>query len=189
MLRALARAIGGVVFALACALAVIGFALAALTARVEGTSMTPTLRNGDLLLVNKFPGGQEPLRRGDIVLLRLGNANAVKRVIGLPGDELEIDHGQVLVKAGGGGPWRHLSEPYISSRAAIDSFCCDLSGRATHTGLPGAISIPPRRYFVLGDNRNDSYDSRVFGLVPQDWVAGRVLLRYWPPDRFGTSLS
>ncbi|MBO0686774.1 MAG: signal peptidase I, partial [Candidatus Dormibacteraeota bacterium] len=66
---------------------------------------------------------------------------------------------------------------------------CDLTGRATRTGLPGAVSIPPGRYFVLGDNRNDSYDSRVFGLVPQDWIAGRVLLRYWPLARFGPAIT
>lgn len=185
----LARALRDVLLALACLLAVIGFALAALTARVEGTSMTPTIRDGDLLLVNKFTAGQYPLRRGDIALLRLGGANAVKRVIGLPGDELEIDQGQVLVKPGGSGPWRRLREAYVSSKAAINSFCCDLTGRATRTGLPGAVSIPPGRYFVLGDNRNDSYDSRVFGLVPKDWIAGRVLLRYWPLASFGPAVT
>jgi signal peptidase I len=172
-----------VLFGLACVLAVIGFALAALTARVEGPSMGPTLREDDLLLVNKFPVGQGPLRRGDIVLLRLGNANAVKRVIGMPGDELEIDHGQVLVKPAGVGSWRGLSEPYARGGWTVANYCCDITGRATRTGFAESLSIPSGRYFVLGDNRNDSYDSRVFGLVPQDWIAGRVLLRYWPFDR------
>jgi signal peptidase I len=172
-----ARAVRDVLFGLACVLAVIGFALAALTARVEGPSMGPTLREGDLLLVNKFPVGQGPLRRGDIVLLRLGNANAVKRVIGLPGDELQVDHGQVLLKPAGVGGWRGLNEPYVRGAWTVDSYCCDITGRATRTGFAEPLSIPSGRYFVLGDNRNDSYDSRVFGLVPQDWIAGRVVLR------------
>lgn len=181
---------GDVVLAVGLLVALAGFLLAVLTARVEGVSMAPTLRSGDLVLVDRLPIVQPPPRRGDIVVLHtggaIGNTIAIKRVIGLPGDQLEIDAGRVLIRPGGAGDWQLLSEPYAPGRWTVNAFCCDDSGRATVTGAPHAVTIPAGTYFVLGDNRNDSTDSRVFGLVQADLIQGRAIARYWPLGRAGS---
>jgi signal peptidase I len=88
----------------------------------------------------------------------------IKRVIGLPGDEILIEAGEVWVNG------QHLDEPYVGAQ---DPFC---SLR---------IRVRPAHYFVLGDNRQRSCDSREFGQVPQDYVRGKVELRLWPPARAG----
>jgi signal peptidase I len=189
------RALRDAALSLAAVAALAFFLLALLTVTVEGLSMTPTLRDGDGLLVDRVWVHLDPPRRGDLVILRLPNGvPAVKRVIGVPGDTLEIDpgpvqpgsgtsaHPAVLLKPGGTGPWRRLAEPYVRRGWARMDVCCDSQGRAGGRA-PEPLTIPPNEFFVLGDNRNASEDSREFGMVPRDRIMARVLARYWPVSR------
>jgi signal peptidase I len=160
--------------------------------RVVGPSMLPGLHPGDRVLVNPLAyAGREP-RRGDVVALvpPVGpRAAAVKRVVGLPGDELEIRPGTsglapvVLVRPGGKGPWERLAEPYATRSGNPNLGCCDGAGRAT--GSPRPFKIPAGRYFVLGDNRNVSYDSTDYGPVSRDSIQGKVSWLVLPLSRFG----
>jgi signal peptidase I len=176
-------------------------ALAALTARVEGTSMQPTLRDGDLLFVNRLGPHVLAPARGDIVVVGL-NANGlagVKRVIAVPGDTVAIDgthadspggrpHPVVLLRPGGVGPWERLVEPYIEGDWGRPEYCCDPNGLSAASG-PRPLTLPLGDFFVLGDNRGVSIDSRTFGLVPRDRIIGLVVARYWPLDRAGEPTS
>jgi signal peptidase I len=143
--------------------------------RVEGPSMQPTLATGQFLWVNKaayfqidhhfvFGGPQ----RGDIaVLIAPGDQedfDLIKRVIGLPGDTLQIERGQVLING------QVLNEPYIHFHAAYN--------------VP-TMTIPDGQYFVLGDNRANSRDSHLGWLVPAENLVGRAWLSYWPPAAWG----
>jgi signal peptidase I len=147
--------------------------------RVEGPSMQPTLATGQFLWVNKAAyfqldhrfvfGGPE---RGDIAVLvppdDQQDFDLIKRVIGLPGDTLKIDHGQVWINN------QALDEPYIHFHAAYN-FPTD--GQS--------ITIPDGQYFVLGDNRANSRDSHLFWFVPAENFVGRAWLSYWPPAAWG----
>lgn len=189
------------VLALAAVTALTAVALTALTARVEGVSMEPTLSNGDLLLVDRLGPHLTAPARGDIVVVGL-NANGlagVKRVIALPGDTVEIDGNHVdspggrtrpvvLLRPGGAGPWRQLSEPYIAGDWGKPEFCCGADGQAI-VSAPHPLTLASGEYFVLGDNRGVSLDSRWFGLVPRSRILGRVVTRYWPLDRAGAPTS
>ena len=148
--------------------------------RVEGASMAPTFATNQLLIVNRLayrgldlswlPGADglaiRPFgtpRRGDVVVF-IGQARPiardfVKRVIGVPGDTVEVRDGRVIVNGVA------YAEPYINAPPAYT--------------YPPAV-VPPGKMFVLGDNRNNSLDSHLIGMVEQSIVIGRVDLRYWP---------
>ena len=132
----------------------------------EGFSMMPTIRNGDYLLVfnHAFVSPTSPVRRGDIVAFRVqtNREDFMKRVIGLPGDVVQVKAGK--------GVWvngQRLTEPYV------------LGGRAPDYSW-GPKRVPPNKYFVLGDNRNNSYDSHIWGWLPRHLLLGRVLMDYAP---------
>lgn len=164
--------------------------LAFLTVRVSGTSMEPTLVTGDNLLADKISILWRAPARGDLVEIELPNGvTAVKRVIALPGDAIEIDGStaagpgpRVLLRPHDAGPWLLLDEPYLRSGWLNQIYCCDGQGRATSYVVQPYV-LPPGDYFVMGDNRNVSEDSRVFGPVPKDRLVGRVMFRYWPWGR------
>ena len=136
----------------------------ALTARVlvEGFSMRPTLENGEYVLVNKMSYRSELPEYGDIVVFHFPvdpDQDFIKRVIALPGDEINVHDGQVMVNE------RVLNEPYI---AATPQYV-------------GTWHVPDDQIFVLGDNRNNSSDSHSWGAVPAENVIGKAILTYWPP--------
>lgn len=160
--------------------------------QVEGSSMSPSLSDSDFVLVNKFAYKEVDLgpfdflipgrsngdflfggpSRGDVVVFRSPSDNSrdfVKRVIGLPGDRIEVRGGQVLVNG------QELDESaYISSPPAYTY----PSG-----GMPSVV--PPEHYFVLGDNRNASQDSHVFGPIHRRLLVGEVIFRWWPWGEIG----
>ena len=134
---------------------------------VRGSSMAPRIHDGDRILVDPFSYLFGPVGRGDIVVLRYPldpSIDYIKRVIGLPGDQIVLDSGRVWVNG------EELQEPYVGSP--------DASARLV-------VDVLPAHYFVLGDNRPRSCDSRDFGQVPSGYVRGKVELRLWPLARMG----
>jgi signal peptidase I len=187
------------VLVLAFALYIV-IALALQTVRVEGQSMEPTLNDNDLLFADKLSYHLHAPERGDIVVLRPPDdptRDFIKRVIALPGDTVEIDghytqngrrHTTVLIQpAGSSSGLQVLREPYLPDQARDPwdemSFCCDPAGRATTE--PEPLVIPKDDYFVMGDNRNRSRDSRIIGLIPRANILGRAWIRIWPPSHLG----
>jgi signal peptidase I len=133
-------------------------------ARVEGESMAPTLANQDRLIVNKLAYRFGPPRRGDIVMLyypRDPDKSFVKRVIAEEGDTVKIQDGRVFVND------VPMQDDYV------------LPDFRSHEDQPAKV-IPPGYYFVMGDHRNNSSDSRTWGEVPKRYIVGRVQLRWWP---------
>jgi signal peptidase I len=138
--------------------------------KVEGTSMLPRLHDGERIFVNKLIYYDEyrfmpRIERGDIVVFWYPDdpsKSYIKRVIGLPGDKVEIHQGRVRVNE------RDLDEPYL-----------DPELNSQRPSQP-PVYVRPNYYFVMGDNRNNSYDSRNWGLVPKKYIYGKALFRYWP---------
>jgi signal peptidase I len=134
--------------------------------RVDGESMMPTLQTGEFVVVNRLAYKLGSLEHGDVIVFRFPrdpNQEYIKRIIGLPGDVVKVLGGQVLVN---GQP---LEEPYI----------------AAPPGYQGEWTVPEGSLFVLGDNRNNSSDSHNWGAVPVNYVIGKALFVYWPPDKWG----
>ncbi len=159
--------------------------------RVEGSSMNPTLENGEYLLVNKLgyihldlarveavlPGVKDgrastsyllhPPQRGDVIVFHAPpdpSRDFVKRVIALPGETVVVRRGQV----------------YVNGTLLPDSYQVAGSFDSTEP-----YTVPPDSYFVMGDNRNHSNDSRHWGPVPAENIVGRVWFTYWPREKFG----
>jgi signal peptidase I len=105
-------------------------------------------------VVFRFPGNPE--------------RDFIKRIVGEPGDTVEINNGTVYID---GNP---LDEPYITSKPTYNY---------------GPMEVPPKQYFVLGDNRNNSYDSHVWGFLPEENIIGQAWLSYWPKDSWGLILN
>jgi len=129
--------------------------------RVDGFSMLPTLKNNELALVNRLAYRFSKPERGDIIVFHFPinpKEDLIKRVIGLPGEEVVVTDGRVYING------TALEEPYIASAPAYTS----------------KWSIPEGYLFVLGDNRNDSADSHTWGMLPLDNVVGKAVLVYWP---------
>jgi len=137
--------------------------------KVEGTSMMPSLEDQERIFVNKFVYRLEPIRRGDIVVFRYPrdpSKSFIKRVVGLAGDRVEIDAGRVFVDG------KLLDEDYVP-RAYEDQ-----------RSYP-EIVVPQDCYFVLGDHRTLSNDSRDFGPVNERYIYGKAVFGYWPVDKLG----
>src|SRR2546430_12139080 len=137
--------------------------------KVEGTSMMPSLEDQERIFVNKFVYRLEPIERGDVVVFRYPrdpSKSYIKRVIGMAGDRIRIDGGQVYVNN------QAVDEAYVPP-AYADS-----------RSYPETV-VPQNSYFVLGDHRSMSNDSRDFGPVNQSYIYGKAVFGYWPVDKLG----
>jgi signal peptidase I len=139
--------------------------------QVEGTSMMPALVDQERIFINKFAYrfGFEKIERGDTVVFWFPGDTSksyIKRVIGLPDDVVRIDRGTVYVNG------RRLPEAYVPDEYR------DRQSMA-------AVSVEPGSYFVLGDHRASSNDSRNWGLVDRRFIYGKAVFVYWPPDKMG----
>ncbi len=134
--------------------------------RVDSYSMEPTLTRGSLVMVNKLAYKFGSPQRGDVIVFHYPpnpEQQYIKRVIGLPGERVSIANGKVYING------VELEEPYIQ----------------VPTQRGGEWLVPENALFVMGDNRNNSADSRVWGMVPMDYLIGKALFVYWPPDKWG----
>jgi signal peptidase I len=137
--------------------------------KVEGTSMMPSLDDQERIFVNKYVYRLEPIQRGDIVVFRYPrdpSKSFIKRVIGLAGDRIRIEGGEVFVDG------RAMEEDYVPPAYADQRSY-------------GEIMVPPHSYFVLGDHRTMSNDSRDFGPVDISFIYGKAVFGYWPMDKMG----
>lgn len=137
--------------------------------KVEGTSMMPSLDDQERIFVNKYVYRLEPIQRGDIVVFRYPRDTSksfIKRVIGLAGDRIRIDSGEVFVNG------EELDEDYVPA------------AYADQRSYPETV-VPPNSYFVLGDHRTMSNDSRDFGPVNVGFIYGKAVFGYWPVDKMG----
>ncbi|MFZ3341811.1 MAG: signal peptidase I [Terriglobales bacterium] len=137
--------------------------------KVEGTSMMPGLEDQERIFVNKFVYRWEPIQRGDIVVFRYPRDTTksyIKRVIGVAGDRIRIENGQVFVND------EALDEDYVPSEYA------------DARSYP-EVTVPANSYFVLGDHRTMSNDSRDFGPVNERYIYGKAVFGYWPMEKLG----
>ncbi|MBM7775188.1 signal peptidase I [Actinokineospora baliensis] len=149
-----------------------------LSMRVDGRSMAPTLADGERVLTNPLAGDYTPARLDVVVLSPPGReAPAVKRVIGVPGDQVRADDGRILVRPGGSGPWLQVLTAAGDAWGRPPRQCCEPTGRG---GTGGGVTVPPGQYWVIGDNPAVSEDSREYGWVPADRIKARLWLRLWP---------
>ncbi|KQX57489.1 MULTISPECIES: signal peptidase I [unclassified Streptomyces] len=177
------RAAGAVLGAVVLLGLVAGVAVTALAVRVDGTSMAPTLHQGDRILV--APGSAGEAHRFDVVLLRATGKDSllVKRVIGLPGDRVAIvstprEPFEVLLQEGGRGPVFRVVAPQWAAQSRRTGACCGPEG--TRTARPALRTVPEGAFFYLGDNPDLSDDSRAYGWGEIARVEGRVGVRAFP---------
>jgi signal peptidase I len=161
--------------------------------RIPSESMEPTLDVGQRVLVDRVSPRFSDPSRGDVIVFKppkgaeneqcggqhtaqqactaptkaRSDMNFIKRVVGMPGDHLKVINGQVYING-------KLKDPFKVKPLQCDT--CD---------LPREITIPPGHFFMMGDNRGNSDDSRVWGPIPKDWVIGGAFFTYWPPKRIG----
>lgn len=130
--------------------------------RIDGSSMNPTLFDGEYLIINNVSYYLDEPQRGEIIVFKHPNndLNLIKRIIGIPGDHVEIRNQQVKVNG------IVLDEPYI----------------AAEPNYSGAWDVPEGSFFVLGDNRNNSSDSHSWSFLPEDNIIGKAMFVYWPPS-------
>jgi signal peptidase I len=137
--------------------------------KVEGTSMQPQLVDQERIFVNRFIYRFKDIRRGDVVVFwypKDRSKSFIKRILGVPGDEIEIHDGSVYVNGA------KIKEPYLKPEFRdYRSF--------------QKVIVPPGEYFVLGDHRNSSNDSRSWGFVAQPLIYGKAIFGYWPFSRLG----
>lgn len=140
--------------------------------KVEGTSMMPSLYDQERLFINQFSYkfGLGDIKRGDTVVFWFPEdptKSYIKRVIGLPGDTIAVEDGYVIVNG------KKLVENYVPAEYRDDR------------SYPARI-VPENEYFVLGDHRVSSNDSRAWGFVPRNYIYGKAVFVFWPPERIGT---
>jgi signal peptidase I len=150
---------------------------------VEGESMLSTLHTGDRVFVNKLSYRLHDPRRGDVVVLHEfeganGQRDLIKRVIALPGEQIEIHNCHVIIDEdpddGHVVPPKQLVEPYLDPSVVASHAWCEFP----------ATTVPPDSVFVLGDNRPSSTDSRIIGPISDDAIVGRAFVVFWPTSHW-----
>ena len=150
--------------------------------RVEGESLKPKLQDRDRIFVNQIVysmrewfGDKQPIKRGDIVVLyypRDPSKSYIKRVIGLPGEDVSIDNGKLYING------VLQTEPYLPPEAITE-----------YHRPPTSEHVDEHHYFVMGDNRNYSSDSRDWKLVPERYIYGKAMFRYYSPGNWMASIG
>jgi signal peptidase I len=183
--RALAEWAVIVVVALLAALLIKTFAVQAFS--IPSQSMEPTLMPGDRVLVDKLASDFSPVRTGDIVVFRRPPADTsavndlIKRVIAGPGQSIYVANCKVYVNG------KELTQRYLPEGwESPSSEYCTVWDAPGMLDLPDPYTVPAGHYFVMGDNRKDSDDSRYWGTVPANYLVGVAFVRIWPPSRVGT---
>lgn len=144
--------------------------------KIDGRSMEPTFYDKEYLLTNKVPFvllKKDP-SRGDVIVFKAPQDREkefIKRVIGVPGDKVSLENGKVIVNG------KTLNEGYLSAGTTTSGASFLAEGQE--------VTVPTGSFFVLGDNRPHSSDSRYWGFVPYKDIIGKAWLRYWPLNRFG----
>ena len=143
---------------------------------IAGNSMVPTLEEGSIVLVSKFHPNIIDIKRGHIVIVKKDHKSFIKRVIGLPGEYIEVKDNKLYINN------KEYSEPYLEEGIENKSFkledICDIDECINNV-------IPKDKYLVLGDNRENSEDSRDFGLITKKEIKGVAFFNIWPLSRFG----
>ena len=137
--------------------------------RVEGTSMLPMLEDQDRLFINKLAYRVGDIHKGDVVVFQYPRDHSksyIKRVIALPGDDIRIEHGRVFING------QRLKESYVPDRFSDDRSVSEMV-------------LPPHKYFLMGDHRSISSDSRDFGPVDRELIYGKAAFVYWPFEQVG----
>lgn len=141
--------------------------------RVSGSSMVPNFHDGDYIITNKLIKQTSKLQRGEVIILENPRNNDqvfIKRLLGLPSERIKITDGRVYIN---GQP---LTEPYLPANTKTPGGAFLNDNRE--------VVIPVDSYFVMGDNRGGSSDSREWGPITKDLIVGQAWLRYWPPQKF-----
>lgn len=135
---------------------------------VEGTSMDTTLKDGDVMILNRIKYKFSDIKRFDIVVIYDHNTHIIKRVIGLPGERVEYKDNKLYING------KYIKENF--EHAKTEDF---------NITTLGSTKVPKDSYFVVGDNRTDSLDSRYIGFIPIDEIQGQTTLTVFPFSRFG----
>ena len=130
---------------------------------VKGDSMNPKYKNNDFMFLNKIIYSFKSIRRGEVIVLKYRNNDLIKRVIGLPNDKIKVENGKLYINN------KEVKENYINSYTASYDF--------------DEITLKDNEYFVMGDNRYNSYDSRNFGTIMKNDIIGRVEFKIFPFDK------
>ena len=155
---------------------------------VQQSSMSPTIVNGEYILIDKLSVRFGGYQYGDVVVFNPPSQSGlttdgipfIKRIIGMPGDTITLENGRVFVERPGESPVR-IEEPYVVTREDGTTAPTD----CPRPDCPLTWTVADDEYFVLGDNRPSSQDSRVFGPIGEDLILGRAWLRYFPLERVG----
>lgn len=130
---------------------------------VKGDSMNPNYKNNDFMFLNKIKYKFSSIKRGDVIVLKYNNTDLIKRVIAIPKDKIKVENGKLYINN------KEFKETYINSYTAAEDF--------------SEITIKDNEYFVMGDNRYNSYDSRNFGSINKNSIKGKVEFRIFPFDK------
>jgi signal peptidase I len=150
--------------------------------KVEGTSMQPRLENDERIFVNKFEYTFSSIKRGDIIVFWFPDdptKSFIKRVIGLPDDSIDMDASGHLTING-----EPKDEPYLAPER--NQSARSRWNQGPYTSAGHQVRVKAHYYFVMGDNRDASNDSRSWGLVPEKYIYGKAMFRYWPLPRIGS---